>query len=129
MPFSFQEDLLREGMRAQLQCVVTEGDPPIRISWSKDGQTIPQELDVSVREVDQFSSILAIRMITPKHNGNYTCAARNAIGTVTHSARLAVNGNCLSFAIHFSQFLPRLHRLHSKTTRTSRECALILSAQ
>uniref|UniRef100_T1J767 Down syndrome cell adhesion molecule n=1 Tax=Strigamia maritima TaxID=126957 RepID=T1J767_STRMM len=91
MPFSFQEDLLREGMRARLQCVVSEGDSPITIQWLKDNAKIPAELDIKIQPLDEFSSILNIGHVTPKHNGNYTCQARNAAATIAYSAVLNVN--------------------------------------
>uniref|UniRef100_T1JE40 Ig-like domain-containing protein n=1 Tax=Strigamia maritima TaxID=126957 RepID=T1JE40_STRMM len=91
MPFSFQEELLREGMRARLQCVVSEGDAPITIEWLKDNAVIPSQLDIKIQQMDEFSSILNIGQVTPKHNGNYTCKARNSATTVEHSAVLNVN--------------------------------------
>uniref|UniRef100_T1JES3 Down syndrome cell adhesion molecule-like protein Dscam2 n=1 Tax=Strigamia maritima TaxID=126957 RepID=T1JES3_STRMM len=91
MPFSFQEDLLREGMRARLQCVVSEGDSPITIQWLKDNAVIPPELYIKIQQLDEFSSILNIGHITPKHNGNYTCTAKNAATTAAYSAILNVN--------------------------------------
>uniref|UniRef100_T1IM02 Down syndrome cell adhesion molecule-like protein Dscam2 n=1 Tax=Strigamia maritima TaxID=126957 RepID=T1IM02_STRMM len=91
MPFSFQEDLLREGMRARLQCVVSEGDSPITIQWLKDNAIIPAELNINIQQIDEFSSILNIGQVTPKHNGNYTCKTRNAATTAAYSAILNVN--------------------------------------
>uniref|UniRef100_T1JES4 Ig-like domain-containing protein n=1 Tax=Strigamia maritima TaxID=126957 RepID=T1JES4_STRMM len=91
MPFSFQEDLLREGMRARLQCVVSEGDSPITIQWLKDNAVIPPELYIKIQQLDEFSSILNIGQVTPKHNGNYTCTAKNAATTAAYSAILNVN--------------------------------------
>lgn len=90
-PFSFQEQLIREGMRARLQCVVSDGDLPIRILWLKDGDTIDPDLGVTVRDLDEFSSILTINKITPHNNGNYTCTVSNSAGSAHHTASLFVN--------------------------------------
>ena len=92
VPFEFQADLLREGMRARLQCVVSEGDLPLNVTWLKDGEPILSNLGVLVRVLDEFSSILTISSIIPSHNGKYTCVATNRAATVMHSADLSVNG-------------------------------------
>lgn len=93
LPFDFQDELLREGMRARLQCIVSEGDSPITIKWLKDGHPLGEHMGVILKDMDEYSSILAIKMITPRHNGLYTCMAKNAAGVASHSARLSVNGN------------------------------------
>uniref|UniRef100_T1IT85 Down syndrome cell adhesion molecule-like protein Dscam2 n=1 Tax=Strigamia maritima TaxID=126957 RepID=T1IT85_STRMM len=90
-PFSFQDELVQEGSRGRLQCVVVEGDTPLSIHWDKDGKPIPSDFGVTVRDIDEFSSILTIVAITPRHNGKYTCRATNAAGTVSFSTHLAVN--------------------------------------
>src|SRR5277367_4686044 len=93
MPFAFQDDLLREGMRARLQCVLTDGDPKMEIKWTKDGRPISESLGIVIRKLDDFSSTLMIPIITPRHNGNYTCTATNAARSSQHTAVLNVNGN------------------------------------
>ncbi|GAB6020833.1 hypothetical protein CHUAL_003487 [Chamberlinius hualienensis] len=92
VPFEFQEDLLREGMRARLQCVVSEGDLPLNVSWLKDGKPLDEAMGVTIRNLDDFSSILTIASITPSHNGNYTCVASNTAASTSHNAQLSVNG-------------------------------------
>ncbi|GAB6021006.1 Down syndrome cell adhesion molecule-like protein 1 [Chamberlinius hualienensis] len=92
VPFEFQDELLREGMRARLQCVISEGDLPLKVEWLKDGNKISNELGILIKTLDEFSSILTIHSIIPKHNGKYTCVASNDAATVTHSAQLSVNG-------------------------------------
>uniref|UniRef100_T1IT69 Down syndrome cell adhesion molecule-like protein Dscam2 n=1 Tax=Strigamia maritima TaxID=126957 RepID=T1IT69_STRMM len=106
MPFHFQEDLLREGMRARLQCVVSEGDTPLKIQWLKDNINLPSNLAITVRNLDEFSSILTISNINPKHNGNYTCQASNSAATSTHTAKLNVNASpkIIPFAFLDDQF-------------------------
>uniref|UniRef100_T1IJ61 Down syndrome cell adhesion molecule-like protein Dscam2 n=1 Tax=Strigamia maritima TaxID=126957 RepID=T1IJ61_STRMM len=105
-PFSFQDELVQEGSRGRLQCVVVEGDTPLSIHWDKDGKPIPSDFGVTVRDIDEFSSILTIVAITPRHNGKYTCRATNAAGTVSFSTHLAVNvpPKILPFAFQDDQF-------------------------
>ena len=79
-------------MRARLQCVVSDGDLPLNVTWLKDGMPMSPKMGVLVRALDEFSSILTISSITPGHNGNYTCVASNKAATVTHTAELSVNG-------------------------------------
>ncbi len=98
-------------MRARLQCVVSEGDLPLTITWMKDGTTLSQhstDKTINVRVLDDFSSILTVGSISPRHNGNYTCVASNMAASVSHTAQLAVNGNrCLCFSLSVSpQIIP-----------------------
>uniref|UniRef100_T1IX57 Down syndrome cell adhesion molecule n=1 Tax=Strigamia maritima TaxID=126957 RepID=T1IX57_STRMM len=91
MPFSFQGNLLTEGMRARLQCVVAEGDPPITLKWMKDNHPLSPEFSIQVRSLDDFSSMLTITNVTPRHNGNYTCIAANSVSQDLHSTSLKIN--------------------------------------
>uniref|UniRef100_T1IV47 Down syndrome cell adhesion molecule-like protein Dscam2 n=1 Tax=Strigamia maritima TaxID=126957 RepID=T1IV47_STRMM len=90
-PFSFRDELIREGARARIQCVVREGDTPLQINWFKDGQPLTTGQDISIFNIDEFSSILMISSISPRHNGNYTCAATNFAGADQHTANLFIN--------------------------------------
>ena len=92
MPFSLQDSVLHEGMRVQLFCAVIEGDLPITIEWLKDGKPIPPFLQVTTNNLDKYSSSLIIAQVSSQHGGNYTCVARNAATTVTHTAPLYVHG-------------------------------------
>uniref|UniRef100_T1III8 Down syndrome cell adhesion molecule-like protein Dscam2 n=1 Tax=Strigamia maritima TaxID=126957 RepID=T1III8_STRMM len=105
-PFSFQDELVQEGSRGRLQCVVLEGDTPLKIEWQKDDKSLPSELGILVRDIDEFSSILIVSTITPRHNGKYTCRATNAAGTAIFSTYLAVNvpPKILPFAFQDDQF-------------------------
>ncbi|XP_068242659.1 cell adhesion molecule Dscam2-like [Palaemon carinicauda] len=91
-PFSFN-DGLSEGMRTQVMCGVSQGDAPITIEWLKDGHLFSKErsLDIQVMMLDDFSSVLAIRSLTPGHSGRYTCQVRNAAATERYTAALTVN--------------------------------------
>ncbi|MEQ2293553.1 hypothetical protein AMECASPLE_034743 [Ameca splendens] len=65
------------------------GDRPLDITWQKDGRPIPASLGVTVDNID-FTSSLRINNLTPDHNGNYTCIARNEAAVVEHQSQLIV---------------------------------------
>lgn len=48
---------------------------------------------VTVTNMDQYNSILMIESLSPDHNGNYSCVARNVAAEVSHTQRLVVHGN------------------------------------
>lgn len=109
VPFVFQDDLLREGMRARVQCTVSEGDSPLKLKWMINGQSMQDaQLGVTIQEVDEFSSILTIGSVTPRHNGDYSCSASNAAGTAIHTARLFVNGNSSLTGVLCLAVLPKV---------------------
>uniref|UniRef100_T1IRM3 Down syndrome cell adhesion molecule-like protein Dscam2 n=1 Tax=Strigamia maritima TaxID=126957 RepID=T1IRM3_STRMM len=90
IPFSFQGDFLFEGTLARVACVVSQGDLPLVITWSKDGGHLAPDLGVTVRDFDEHSSVLTINRVTSRHNGNYTCSAQNPAGSVNFTAQLVV---------------------------------------
>nr|CAD7591924.1 unnamed protein product [Timema genevievae] len=71
------------GERASLTCSVTKGDLPLTITWLKDGRALDPAQRISVSQVDQFNSILLIESLSPDHNGNYSCVARNLAAEAT----------------------------------------------
>lgn len=88
-PFEFQRFTI--GQRVFIPCVVMSGDRPLDITWQKDGRPIPASLGVTVDNID-FTSSLRINNLTPDHNGNYTCIARNEAAVVEHQSQLIVRG-------------------------------------
>ncbi|XP_066979098.1 LOW QUALITY PROTEIN: cell adhesion molecule Dscam2-like [Macrobrachium rosenbergii] len=90
--FSFTEDL-SEGMRTQVMCGVSQGDPPINIEWLKDGHPFPKDgpPNIQVMSLDGFSSVLAISSLTAGHSGRYTCQVRNSAAIERYTATLTVN--------------------------------------
>lgn len=96
-PFHFQEGL-SEGMRTRTVCGVSAGDPPLTISWLKDGQSpfpLPAKLAsvVNVSQLDAYSSLLSISNLAAEHSGDYTCVAANPAAEVRYTAKLQVKGN------------------------------------
>ncbi|KAK0088951.1 hypothetical protein PV325_010139, partial [Microctonus aethiopoides] len=71
-PFNFQEGL-SEGMRTRTVCGVAAGDPPLTISWLKDGNT-PFHLsskalsDTSISPLDSYSSLLSLSNLAAEHS-------------------------------------------------------------
>lgn len=109
-PFSFQ-DGLSEGMRTRTVCGVSRGDPPLAITWLKDGGTISSHLGVNVSALDPYSSLLSISSLASTHSGDYTCVASNPAAEVRYMAKLQVKGNVLTLLIFVFPFLnPRTAR-------------------
>lgn len=91
-PFSFQ-DGLSEGMRTRTVCGVSSGDPPLVVSWLKDGQPLTPSLGVNVSALDPYSSLLSISSLDSRHSGDFTCVASNPASEVRYTAKLQVKGN------------------------------------
>lgn len=92
---SFQSSILQlnVGDRASLTCSVVKGDLPLQIQWRKDGRPIELAAQhMSVKNVDQYNSILVIDHLVADHTGNYSCCVRNAAAEVESAQRLLVNG-------------------------------------
>jgi hypothetical protein len=90
-PFS-SERTLQLGERASLTCSLTKGDGPLTVNWLKDGRPLDPKQGLAVQQVDQFNIILLIESLSPDHNGNYSCVARNPAAEVALTQRLVVNG-------------------------------------
>lgn len=83
---------LNVGDRASLTCSVIKGDLPLTMTWRKDNRIIDATQHISIKQVDQFNSILVIDTLGPDHTGNYTCHVRNLAAEVEISQSLLVNG-------------------------------------
>lgn len=76
----------------QLNCLVSKGDRPIKISWLFNEEPLKEDLSVSKTAIGDRTSLLMISPVLGSHAGNYTCVAGNAAGSVAHTASLRVNG-------------------------------------
>ena len=83
------------GSFAQLTCVVSHGDMPITITWSLKGQELNSGPSITSTMVGTRTSMLIISDVDYTHIGEYTCRATNPAGSVTHAAKLNVNGTLL----------------------------------
>lgn len=82
-------------MRSVVMCAVIAGDPPIRISWLKDGQplsALSMAKDRKIEMVNEFTSSITFTALKRKHAGRYTCIASNLAASNHHYADLKVNG-------------------------------------
>lgn len=91
-PFPATINQLNVGDRASLTCSVIKGDLPLTITWRKDNRNVDSSQHISVKQVDQFNSILVIDTLGPDHTGNYSCHVRNMASEVEMSQSLLVNG-------------------------------------
>ena len=80
MPLTFGRDILNEGQFAQVVCIVTEGDEPLKISWSLQGETVSSEAGLSTTSLGTRTSMLTIQSVGYRHSGIYTCTAANTAG-------------------------------------------------
>lgn len=96
-PFTFPKSL-EQGQRYNVLCTVTQGDPPIRIRWMKDGTSNlpPDDPNVRAVTVTPFSSSLVFEALTPDQRGNYTCVAENKAGRDSHTATMVIHGTAFS---------------------------------
>ncbi|KAJ8924819.1 hypothetical protein NQ315_000973 [Exocentrus adspersus] len=107
-PFSFQ-DGLSEGMRTRTVCGVSKGDPPLVVSWLKDGQPLTPNLGVNVSALDPYSSLLSISSLDSRHSGDFTCVASNPASEVRYTAKLQVKGNNPSLSPYHPPLLTLTH--------------------
>ncbi|XP_037907262.1 Down syndrome cell adhesion molecule-like protein Dscam2 isoform X9 [Hermetia illucens] len=89
----FQSTILQFNMgdRASLTCSVVKGDLPLTITWLKDDRRIDPSQHMSVKQVDQYNSILVIENLGSDHTGNYSCVVRNSAAQVENTQALLVN--------------------------------------
>lgn len=79
--------------------MISEGDSPLDISWSFEGNHINSEKGFSITKIGKKASLLLIDSVSEGQAGNYTCMARNRAGSVYHTATLNVYG--IRFQITF----------------------------
>ncbi|XP_063888647.1 cell adhesion molecule Dscam2-like [Scylla paramamosain] len=89
-PFSFAA-MTREGLRAQVTCMVQEGDQPVRFAWTQNGRPLDARLGVRTSQLDAYTSILVVERASSAHSGNYTCTATNAADATSSTATLTVS--------------------------------------
>lgn len=95
-PFSFGDTAVNAGKIVQQNCLVTDGDEPLKITWLLNGGHASNSTGVTVFKLGSRTSILTIESVHSYHAGNYTCTATNSAGSSSFTAVLAVNGIRLS---------------------------------
>ena len=83
---------MNEGQFAQVVCIVTEGDEPLTITWSLQGEVVSSEPGLSTTTFGSRTSMLTIQSIGYRHSGTYTCTASNDAGSRAQAVQLKVNG-------------------------------------
>lgn len=92
VPFSFEEPIFA-GQTAQVSCIVSEGDAPIRISWKFANADIPEDVGIDIANMGKRGSALIFESADARHRGNYSCFAANSAATTQFTATLNVHGN------------------------------------
>ncbi|CAH0592720.1 unnamed protein product [Chrysodeixis includens] len=87
-PFIFSSELT-EGSSVQVLCGVSSGDKPMYFSWLKDGESLPPNLQIEEKSLNEFS-LLMFSDLTARHSGEYTCRVSNHAATVNYTAALSV---------------------------------------
>ncbi|XP_039283577.1 Down syndrome cell adhesion molecule-like protein Dscam2 isoform X42 [Nilaparvata lugens] len=90
-PFSFGDEAYTFGQFVSMQCVVKDGDLPLNISWTLNGQPLVSSDDVTIAKGGRRISTLTIESVSHQLAGNYSCVGSNAAGTDSHTSTLLVN--------------------------------------
>lgn len=90
-PFDLEEEV-NTGESIQLNCHVSKGDRPLKISWNFYGEALSSHMGISTTKLGDRSSVLTIASAMAAHSGNYTCTATNAAGSTSYTATVHING-------------------------------------
>ncbi|XP_022670390.1 Down syndrome cell adhesion molecule-like protein Dscam2 isoform X3 [Varroa destructor] len=88
-PFAFPR-VIQEGMKVVVTCSVADGDAPFEVTWLRNGSPLPED-SVRVQKYSDDFATLTIEKAQPRHNGDYTCIARNAFAQVNYTSTLTVH--------------------------------------
>lgn len=78
-------------MKVVVTCSVADGDAPFEVTWLRNGSPLPED-SVRVQKYSDDFATLTIEKAQPRHNGDYTCIARNAFAQVNYTSTLTVHG-------------------------------------
>lgn len=92
IPFSFGESPIFAGQTTQVTCTVSEGDPPLELSWTFHGPQDMDRLGISTTKFGKKTSLLLIDYASSHHRGLYTCTAKNPAGSTNYSTSLNIHG-------------------------------------
>ncbi|XP_048238836.1 basement membrane-specific heparan sulfate proteoglycan core protein-like isoform X2 [Haliotis rufescens] len=79
---------VRRGGSALFQCRVTGGTPSPTITWTRVGD----EPFTSTTDIMEENGVIMFKGVTGDEQGSYVCTATNAMGTVTATAILRIEG-------------------------------------
>lgn len=69
-----------------------EGDLPLSIEWSFNGEEFPTNTDIATIRAGDKGSMMLIDSSKSHHSGTYTCTVKNPAGMANFSANLEING-------------------------------------
>ncbi|XP_075252663.1 cell adhesion molecule DSCAM-like isoform X5 [Convolutriloba macropyga] len=79
------------GQRFSATCVASVGDPPIQISWYRNGQLIDTNNKYDIKLLSASAmSIISFNSLASYQSGNYTCTAVNSVGSASYTGYLSV---------------------------------------
>ncbi|XP_068223029.1 cell adhesion molecule Dscam1-like isoform X2 [Palaemon carinicauda] len=76
--------------KARIMCVVERGDLPLTFTWTHDGRPLTPGPTISVRSLDEFTSVLLFDSLRKDDGGRYTCTATNAVASSSRTVKLVV---------------------------------------
>lgn len=93
---SENEDL-HAGKRVSVICAAESGDLPMEFRWLKNDAPFKSNsgesgYSITVKQNDDFSSVLTIHNLSAIHSGKYSCVVSNSAATVRYTTSLQVNG-------------------------------------
>ena len=80
-----EQQTVRPGDSPLIRCEVTQGDPPVRVTWSREAAPLPRSVTVS-------GPVLQFRGIAVSDAGRYVCRASNSAGQAEAVAEVIVLG-------------------------------------
>lgn len=93
LPFSFGEEALNPGDSTAVNCMITKGDVPLRITWTLNGQPIVNEENgLQVVKMSARLSSLSIESLSDRHRGIFRCIVSNDAGETYYLSELKING-------------------------------------
>lgn len=92
-PFTFGESPIFAGESTQVTCFASQGDLPLDIAWSFNGEKELSTFGVSTLNAGKRGKMLVIDSVSSINKGEYICTAKNLAGTATYSAYLEIHGN------------------------------------
>lgn len=75
-----------------VQCILGEGDLPVKILWEFNGDPLESGDGIMVSALGLRVSYMMIESVEGRHAGNYTCSAKNRAGSKSFTAELEVIG-------------------------------------